>query len=276
MPKSYRKNPRQITLKQFDSLSDSLARLGDLSGVVHDLNTDEIIGGNQRIKVFGIDNCEIELVQTFDEPDAQGTVAQGFIVWEGKRYSYRQVRWNERQAEEANIVANRAGGSWDYDILANEFDIEDLLTWGFEERDFKVDLDAILDVAPESEEEAGDDEEDEDAAVGDDSLIAMVDVTIAYVPSGKVLGLSKFGRIAHKWAHKLQLQEQLASQILDDVSHIVGSDDVAIFVQGEHLCMTMRGVKTPAKMTTTIMRGAFEEPANRSEFLSLLKVGGAV
>ncbi len=150
MPKSYRKNPRQITLKQFDSLSDSLARLGDLSGVVHELNTDEIIGGNQRIKVFGIEKCEIELVQTFDEPDAQGTVAQGFIIWEGKRYSYRQVRWNERQAEEANIVANRAGGSWDYDILANEFELSDLLAWGFEERDFKVDLSSIE--APEFEE----------------------------------------------------------------------------------------------------------------------------
>jgi len=95
------------------------------------------------------------------------------------------------------------------------------------------------------------------------------DVSIAYIPNGKVLGLSKFGRIAHYWAHRLQLQEQLAAQIADDVSSIVGSDDVAVLTQGVHLCMVMRGVKTPASMTTTILRGAFLDGAARAEFLAL-------
>lgn len=95
------------------------------------------------------------------------------------------------------------------------------------------------------------------------------DVSIAYIPNGKVLGLSKFGRIAHKWAHRLQLQEQLAAQIADDVSSIIGSEDVAVLTQGVHLCMVMRGVKTPACMTTTILRGAFNDSAARAEFLSL-------
>ena len=170
MPKPYHKNPRQITVKQFDNLADTLARLGDLSGVVHELNTDEIIGGNQRIKVFGIEKCEIELTQTFDVPDAQGTVALGYIVWEGKRYAYRQVRWDARMAEEANIVANRAGGDWDYDILANEFNTEDLLAWGFEERDFRIDSASMIDAEGDEDGEGGS---------SDDSLIALTDVTIA-------------------------------------------------------------------------------------------------
>lgn len=170
MPKPYHKNPRQITEKQFSQLTDTLARLGDLSGVVHDLNSDEIIGGNQRIRVFDLPTCDIELTQTFDEPDAQGTVGLGYIVWQGKRYAYRQVRWTDRQCEEANIVANRAGGDWDYDILANEFDMEDLLTWGFEERDFRVDAASVLD---------DDEDDDEGGSAKDDSLLALTDVTIA-------------------------------------------------------------------------------------------------
>ena len=131
--KLYSKNPRQITDKQQDQLREWLEELGDLSGIVHDLNTDEIVGGNQRSRVINVNECEIELLVTNEEPDAQGTVAHGFIVWEGNRYSYRQVKWTPKQCEKANIVANKAGGEWDWDILANEFEMPDLLDWGFKE-----------------------------------------------------------------------------------------------------------------------------------------------
>lgn len=130
--KPYHKNPRQITRKQMDNLGQWLSELGDLSGIVHDLNTDEIIGGNQRGRVFNVNECEVELTAGPHEPDGQGTVAHGFIVWKGNRYAYRQVRWNARQAEKANIVANKSGGSWDFDLLANEFDADELIEWGFE------------------------------------------------------------------------------------------------------------------------------------------------
>jgi len=129
--KLYTKNPRQITEKQYKDLGGSLHRLGDLSGIVHDLNSDEVIGGNQRSRVFDIDKCQIEIVQQLDQPDEQGTVAHGFVVWEGKRYAYRQVRWTPKECEEANIRANKAGGTWDFDTLANEFELDDLLEWGF-------------------------------------------------------------------------------------------------------------------------------------------------
>jgi hypothetical protein len=59
------------------------------------------------------------------------------VVWKDRKYSYRQVRWTERQAEQANIVANRAGGEWDFEILTNRFSVEDLLNWGFEPVEFK-------------------------------------------------------------------------------------------------------------------------------------------
>ena len=138
--KHYHKNPRQITDKQFEQLSQTLSDLGDLSGVVHDLNSDEIIGGNQRSRVFDINQCEIEIIEKYDSPDHQGTVAHGFVIWNDKKYAYRQVRWSPDECEQANIVANKAGGNWDFDILANEFELEDLKDWGFSEHDLDLDM----------------------------------------------------------------------------------------------------------------------------------------
>ncbi len=132
MAKQYHKNPRQITAKQHEALAIDLAELGDLGGIVHDLNSDEIIGGNQRSRVFDINACDVLLTEQLDEPDAQGTVARGYVIWKGAKYDYRQVRWTERQAERANIVANKRGGTWDFDILADRFEVDDLLSWGFE------------------------------------------------------------------------------------------------------------------------------------------------
>ncbi len=100
------------------------------------------------------------------------------------------------------------------------------------------------------------------------------DVAIGYLPCDKILGLSKFARIAHAAAHKLQVQERLTGEIADAVEALTGVGSVAVLCQGEHLCMQMRGVKSPATMTTSVMRGAFREiSALRSEFLSLVHNG---
>jgi len=147
--KSYSKNPRQITNKQLSDLEVWLSELGDLSGIVHDLNTDEIISGNMRSKVFDIDSCEIELTEKYDQPDGQGTIARGYIIWQGKKYAYRQVKWTAEQCEKANIVANKAGGSFDFDKLANDFNIENLFEWGFTE--FDLGLDSTIDYEKEWE-----------------------------------------------------------------------------------------------------------------------------
>jgi site-specific DNA-methyltransferase (adenine-specific) len=139
--KTYHKNPRQITERQFKDLEKWLEELGDLGGIVHDLNSDEVIGGNQRARVFDIlkaESAPIVLTDEFDPPTKQGTVALGYIQWRGEQYGYRQVRWTARQCEQANVVANRAGGGWDWDVLANEFKMGDLLEWGFTEFDFQM------------------------------------------------------------------------------------------------------------------------------------------
>ncbi|MET7712626.1 GTP cyclohydrolase I [Streptomyces sp. NPDC005407] len=94
-------------------------------------------------------------------------------------------------------------------------------------------------------------------------------VSIGYVPQDHVLGLSKFARIAHQHAHRLQLQERLTSDIADTIEKLTASPDVAVICKGEHLCMAMRGIRTPATMTTAVWRGAFDEPAARGEFIAL-------
>lgn len=95
-------------------------------------------------------------------------------------------------------------------------------------------------------------------------------VDIAYIVSDRVLGLSKFARLAHEAAHRLQLQERLVHDIADSVTTLVGPD-VAVHATGHHLCMTMRGIRTPANMTTSVLRGAFRDNAAlRLELLNLI------
>jgi GTP cyclohydrolase I len=96
------------------------------------------------------------------------------------------------------------------------------------------------------------------------------DVSIGYIANDKVLGLSKFGRIAKKHAHKLQVQERLVENIAADVIKIVGTENVAVIAKGEHLCMTMRGIQTPAVMSSSSINGSFLHAEVRAEFLSLI------
>jgi GTP cyclohydrolase I len=98
------------------------------------------------------------------------------------------------------------------------------------------------------------------------------DVAIGYIAEGKVLGLSKFARIAHQFAHQLQLQERLGQQIADEVSRIAGTSDVAVVLKGRHLCMESRGIQTPAIMSSSVMRGAFRDQfETRMEFLRMVE-----
>ncbi len=96
------------------------------------------------------------------------------------------------------------------------------------------------------------------------------DISIGYIASDKVLGLSKFARIAHKHAHKLTLQEQLVSDISDELVKILGTEDVAVMAKGEHLCMTMRGIRTPHRMISSALNGQFHNVEQRTEFLRLV------
>ena len=96
-------------------------------------------------------------------------------------------------------------------------------------------------------------------------------VSIGYVADTQVLGLSKFARIAHAAAHQPTSQEALCAAIADRVQEVTGSESVAVTANGLHLCMAMRGIRTPATMTTSVTRGVFrEDPAARTEWLNIL------
>ncbi len=95
---------------------------------------------------------------------------------------------------------------------------------------------------------------------------------VAYIPSGKVVGLSKVARIVDMFARRLQIQENLTTQIADALMHILHPLGVGVVVEAKHLCMMMRGVeKQNSVMTTSCLLGSFKEDARtRSEFLALL------
>jgi len=98
------------------------------------------------------------------------------------------------------------------------------------------------------------------------------DVSIGYIPNEKVLGLSKFARIAQQFAHRLQLQERLGQQIADEITRITGTQNVAVVLKGEHYCMTARGIRMPGRMTSSVLRGVFRtESQTRMEFLRLIE-----
>ena len=97
---------------------------------------------------------------------------------------------------------------------------------------------------------------------------------VGYIPAGRVVGVSKMARAVEAFAKRPQLQERLTSQIADSIMECLNPQGVAVVIEAEHLCMTMRGVRKPgSRVVTSAMRGCFRRSSvTRSEFLSL--VGG--
>jgi len=95
---------------------------------------------------------------------------------------------------------------------------------------------------------------------------------VAYLPKGRVLGLSKIARVVDMYARRLQIQERLTKQIADAIQTAVDPRGVAVVIEAKHLCMMMRGVeKQNSVMTTSCMLGIFRQSiSTRSEFLSLI------
>ena len=102
-------------------------------------------------------------------------------------------------------------------------------------------------------------------------------VHVAYIPSGKVVGLSKIPRVVDMFARRLQVQERMTRQIADFIRDLLKPQGVAVVVEGLHLCMMMRGVKKHnARMTTSAMHGAFRANlATRQEFLDNISRGAS-
>jgi len=96
---------------------------------------------------------------------------------------------------------------------------------------------------------------------------------VAYLPNGKVLGLSKVARIVDMYARRLQIQENLTREIAEAMQQVTGASGVAVVIEAQHMCMMMRGVeKQNSSMVTSVMLGQFRDnAATRSEFLGLVK-----
>lgn len=96
---------------------------------------------------------------------------------------------------------------------------------------------------------------------------------VAYLPKGKVIGLSKIARIVDVFARRLQIQENLTKEIAEVIINKTGAAGAAVIIEAQHMCMMMRGVeKQNSVMTTSCMLGAFRSSQNtRNEFLSLIQ-----
>ena len=105
------------------------------------------------------------------------------------------------------------------------------------------------------------------------ALMYNMRVHVGYIPSGKVIGLSKIARICDMAAKRLQLQERLGSDIAEIMMKVTGSEDVIVVIEGEHSCMTARGIRSNgAKTRTAAIRGLFDTDHElRNEFYSLIK-----
>jgi len=97
---------------------------------------------------------------------------------------------------------------------------------------------------------------------------------VAYIPTGKVIGLSKIARIVDVFARRLQIQEALTSQIAETIMSVTEAEGVGVIIEAQHMCMMMRGVeKQNSVMKTSAMLGSFRsEQKTRDEFLSLLQL----
>ena len=95
---------------------------------------------------------------------------------------------------------------------------------------------------------------------------------VAYLPTGRVLGLSKVARIVDMYARRLQIQENLTKQIAEAIHSVTGAAGVGVIIEAQHMCMMMRGVeKQNSMMKTSMMLGQFQaDQSTRMEFLSIL------
>ncbi len=100
-------------------------------------------------------------------------------------------------------------------------------------------------------------------------------VHVAYIPKGKVIGLSKIPRLVEVFARRLQVQERLTRQIADAIQHAIEPQGVGVVIEARHLCMMMRGIeKQHSSTVTSAMVGCFRQKETRLEFLSLVRQQG--
>ena len=96
---------------------------------------------------------------------------------------------------------------------------------------------------------------------------------IAYIPNGEVVGISKLARTVEVYAKRLQIQEQLTSQVADSIMEELNAKGVMVLLEAEHMCMSMRGIKKPGSKTVTIAtRGEFDKEEMKNRFFQMLNL----
>ena len=130
LPKPFPNNPRKITAERLAALGESLIEFGDLSAIIINVGKGKykncIVSANQRSKHIPLD--EITWTVTHDKPTAAGTVREGYVTHGGERFAVREVSWNDKKCEVANLRANNYGGQNDLSLL--KFFDDDVLVLG--------------------------------------------------------------------------------------------------------------------------------------------------
>lgn len=105
------KNPRKITDEQREILNKSMIKFGDLGGIIDNIKSGFLVGGHRRIDEM--QGCEVVIENKHKKKTKAGTVAEGYVIFKGERFKYRQVDWDQETEEAAMLAANKAGGDWD-------------------------------------------------------------------------------------------------------------------------------------------------------------------
>lgn len=164
-------NPRMISGHDFKSLVDSIGKFGDMSGLVFNRRTGNIVGGHQRREAYLKLGGKITITQTLDGPSSSGTVAYGHVLIGDERFVYRVVDWDLGKEKIANIAANRIQGEWDDDKLAQLlYSIKDdinLPETGFTAKEITEVLATVMDVGEDDADLTPPDEGQETTKFGD-------------------------------------------------------------------------------------------------------------
>lgn len=137
------KNPRVVTDAKLAQLKKTMDAYGDLSGVVFNRRSGNLVGGTQRSKQFPED-AEVTITKRFEKPTKRGTVAMGYVLVNGERFTYREVDWDKHRETAARIAANKNAGDWDAEELSKQirelssFDVDfNLELTGFDEGELR-------------------------------------------------------------------------------------------------------------------------------------------
>jgi hypothetical protein len=125
-------NPRKISPEVLEALKKSLKTFGDLGGIVFNRKTGNLVGGHQRLEVFRAGGAmPVPIVERQQKRDTQGTVAVGYVTFEGSQYRYREVEWDKQTETAAMLAANKFSGEWEWEGVSKL--LQELKNGGFEE-----------------------------------------------------------------------------------------------------------------------------------------------